>query len=359
VTAGRLPFLDGLRGIAALLVVFQHVQPDERLPTGILGVDVFFALSGFLIGGILLDSRGRPDFWRSFFVRRTFRIWPLYETVVVLLACTGNWTPVGSREPTWMLALFLGNFALVGVTAARKAAGVLWSIAVEEHFYVLLPPIVASLPARRLPIVLLGLIASASCCRWYVAQHAGFMAAYVLTPCRLDALCWGVLAAWILRFRPGSVGLIAAAAPLLVLLRVAVLPINFAAETTAGAVLFWQPLAVIATAALILRMVSRPRDMVARMLSLRWLGWVGTVSYGVYLLHPLIIESLNAALPTWRGTPGEVNGGLLVGMRFVVVAGLSVGVASISWLFFEKPLLQWSDRFRHRAVPPTTEVSVS
>ena len=344
----RVPALDGLRGLAALLVVFQHVQPDGRWPTGILGVDIFFALSGLLIGGILLDSRGRPDFFRRFFLRRTLRIWPLYEVVVLIVVATDAVVPVRSNEPPWMLVLFLGNWAVVGLATTRTAAGVLWSLAVEEHFYLLLPPLIAFTRPRRVIVGLLTLVVGASASRYLVGQHWGFMAAYVLTPCRIDALCWGVIAAWILRFRPSWVGVISVVAPWLCVLRLAMLPDNPASRTDALSVLLLQPLSSIVTAALLVGLVSGRTRRCAKALAVAPLAWVGTISYGLYLLHPLVIEATDAVLRQVLHAP-PTFAGRGVALRFAMVTAITSIVAWCSWRWFEAPILRMSERPRHGA----------
>jgi|SRR5450755_4526833 peptidoglycan/LPS O-acetylase OafA/YrhL len=149
----RMPELDTIRGIAVLLVLFFHgfgfrygVQGLSGLPKlfvaatlpGWMGVNLFFVLSGFLITGILLDSKFNRDYFRTFYVRRALRILPLYYAVLLLLAVLTR-TGWGDRRASWAY-LGLSFFYLSNITelfGVPSQYTVLWSLAVEEHFYLL------------------------------------------------------------------------------------------------------------------------------------------------------------------------------------------------------------------------------
>jgi peptidoglycan/LPS O-acetylase OafA/YrhL len=156
-----MPELDSVRGIAILLVVLFHgmVPPLKAevsaLGRGIFGlsqygwtgVNLFFVLSGFLITGNLLDCRQRPDYFRRFYLRRALRILPaLFGMLLLLLA--GGWI---SFRFAAISVLFLANFA--GVLGVGAGYGALWSLAVEEHFYMLWPLLVRRWSARGLIIL--------------------------------------------------------------------------------------------------------------------------------------------------------------------------------------------------------------
>jgi peptidoglycan/LPS O-acetylase OafA/YrhL len=162
----HMPELDSVRGIAILSVVFFHgmARPlHAELSTfggwlftlsqyGWSGVNLFFVLSGFLITGILLDSRQRPDYFRRFYFRRALRILPALYGVLLILLISG-WI---SFRFMGISVLFLANFA--GVLGAGGGYGPLWSLAVEEHFYMLWPLLVRRYSLRKLMI-----LASAIC----------------------------------------------------------------------------------------------------------------------------------------------------------------------------------------------------
>ncbi|MFZ1006070.1 MAG: acyltransferase, partial [Candidatus Sulfotelmatobacter sp.] len=220
----RIPQLDGLRGIAVLSVVLFHYVLSIPFPSGgagarfqdcfrlgVYGVDLFFVLSGFLIGGILLDSRASPRYFRTFYLRRFHRIFPLYYLWLALYVALGlsafSHLPPSIRavwtgwRPTAVYALFLQNLVrkqLLGISAAWL--GPLWSLAVEEQFYLLMPLAVRFLPKRRLAQFLVATIFLSPLMRAVVSTWAYPRAVrYVATPLRADALAMGVLLALALR----------------------------------------------------------------------------------------------------------------------------------------------------------------
>lgn len=217
VVTTRLPALDGLRGIAVASVVLFHftrpLQFPDRLHSlfamGWTGVDLFFVLSGFLIGGILVDNKDSVNLWRVFYLRRAFRILPLYYFVLITFLIFGGtqlrnltWL-MESPLPTWSYATFTQNF----VTAATNNLGpnymvATWSLAVEEQFYLFLPLVIRFVSARMLPWILAALILLAPITRvvlyhWFSKDH--LFGAYVLMPCRMDSLLLGTSAALIFR----------------------------------------------------------------------------------------------------------------------------------------------------------------
>jgi peptidoglycan/LPS O-acetylase OafA/YrhL len=199
----RLPLLDAVRGIAILLVLGSHyfAEPfSHRVPllaplTNLLwtGVDLFFILSGFLLGGILLRHRDTDAYFIPFYGRRALRILPLYIFCLALFFMTEE----ARAEPVWPFAFFVQNidWAIEG----RWGAGMMvptWSLAVEEQFYLILPLLIRFCPPKALPALLSGLIVAAPLFR-AASQWLGYpYAAYFLLPCRMDALFLGVLIAW-------------------------------------------------------------------------------------------------------------------------------------------------------------------
>lgn len=177
----RMHELDTIRGIAVLLVLFFHgfgfrygVQGLSGLPKlfvaatlpGWMGVNLFFVLSGFLITGILLDSKFNRDYFRTFYVRRALRILPLYYAVLFLLAVLTR-TGWVDRHASWAY-LGLSFFYLSNITelfGVPSQYTVLWSLAVEEHFYLLWPAAVRVLSRQRVLLVSLGICLFCPCLR--------------------------------------------------------------------------------------------------------------------------------------------------------------------------------------------------
>lgn len=224
--SSRIPELDGLRGIAIGLIVIYHyfvrtilpahgsplwyVQASGRLAW--TGVDLFFVLSGFLIGGILLDARESSNYFRVFYTRRFYRIVPLYaaylfvvfvliKSVLAIVGSRIHWGGIG-RIPWYAYALFVQNFWMAKQnTLGPFGLAVTWSLAIEEQFYLTLPLAIRFLGTRgRFLLIGIGILAAPALRilmfhYWPEKQWATF----VLMPCRADALLFGVLAASLVR----------------------------------------------------------------------------------------------------------------------------------------------------------------
>jgi peptidoglycan/LPS O-acetylase OafA/YrhL len=218
-TDTRNPRLDGLRGIAILLVVFHH--GGLRLPLsegpalhlyatavelGFVGVDLFFVLSGYLITGILLRTKDAPDYYRTFYVRRTLRIFPVYYLWLVFMllvipqleffAKFGYFQHAARFEPTWYW-LYLSNVkaALDGVWQ-HSLLSLTWSLAIEEQFYLVWPFVVRRLSREGLRRACLACLVLAPALRTgLVLADVNPLASVALTPCRIDTLAAGALLA--------------------------------------------------------------------------------------------------------------------------------------------------------------------
>jgi peptidoglycan/LPS O-acetylase OafA/YrhL len=365
--AGRIAELDGLRGMAILLVILGHYvgnaqhAPLGRVPHRLLqlfqvgwtGVDLFFVLSGFLIGGILLDAREAPHYFRAFYMRRVFRILPVYYAwTLVYGALVGGavlFFPgrfgVGAadlvRVPVQLL--FLQNFAIEMRPFAWMWFVVTWSLAVEEQFYLLAPPLIRFLSKRRLAIILGATIVVAPLLRWgfFCYWAPGSQAAAYLMPCRADSLAWGVLLALGWRNK--------AFLEYLEEHRTMVQRILIALALVFGGMLWWflRPINLVSVtigytvlgmfySCLVVVVLSQKEGWLAGVMRWKWLGALGTISYCVYVIHLAI--NLLAHQVVFQGGPRIYN---LEGVAVTLGAlGLSLGVASLSWKYFEKPLVR-------------------
>jgi peptidoglycan/LPS O-acetylase OafA/YrhL len=343
VTGGdhRYVALDGLRALAVLAVLVEHgfdVAPSwetdlfKLWAPGTGGVRLFFVLSGFLITGILLGARSaggeqqRGHVLRAFYVRRALRIFPLaYATILGMvlissavrqdwlwfLSYTSNWR--------WVTGQFEGPLAHF------------WSLAIEEQFYLVWPALILWTPRRHLLPMMFGVILTATLSRYALAALVSPAAAYLSTVSRLDALAWGgVLAYW---RRQGSqprgtvwagLGLAALAAPFAVTDPVVAVLNESAAVLLSGAIVMWAV------------------DREPRLLRLPPLTYLGTISYGIYIMHPLM-RFVVPVLNELTGLGLYVPSGPGVG-SFMYMAVLATGVAAVSWRVFEKPLNDQKDR---------------
>src|SRR6266436_21779 len=222
--SGRIPELDGIRGIAIGLVLIAHffevvARPGSPLAYAFVplrltwtGVDLFFVLSGFLIGGILLDARPSSNYFRVFYTRRFFRIVPIYAVLLASVALAVYFSRAGfiakneqilvGALPWPPFVLFLQNFTMsLRGSWGIFPLGVTWSLAVEEQFYLTLPLLVRFLDRRSLLRFMLFAIAGAPLLRafFFHRNPANFFAWYTLMPCRADSLLLGVLGAMVMR----------------------------------------------------------------------------------------------------------------------------------------------------------------
>jgi peptidoglycan/LPS O-acetylase OafA/YrhL len=365
-TGGRVPELDGVRGLAILLVVIWHyvafplqevlgspgpfVLQALRL-TG-SGVDLFFVLSGFLIGGLLLDHRESPNYFQAFYFRRFCRIVPLYFVwlglfyLLVRAGPTVVASPVLGRIfqqpfPLWSYVTFTQNLLMARAeTLGPEWLGITWSLAVEEQFYLLLPLMVRFIAPRRLPWAFALLVLMAPIHR-AVAESRGALGALVLMPCRADALLLGVLCACLLRREEGR-RLVARSRWVLYGILLSALLVCLAAIGYMRSAGFPSLLAVL-YAALLLIAVTEHRGPIAWLFRQRWLRGLGLLAYGVYLIH----QAVNGFAHGW--ILGRLPGFGTIS-EIAVTSGAfaaTVAIATFSWRKLEKPFIRWGHSVRY------------
>jgi len=361
----KMPELDTIRGIAVLLVLFFHgfgfrysLQGLSRLPRlfvtatlpGWVGVNLFFVLSGFLITGILLDTKCRTNYYRSFYTRRALRILPLYYAVLLLLAVLTR-TGWVNRQASWAF-LGLSFFYLSNVTGlfgVPMQYGVLWSLAVEEHFYLLWPAAVRSLSRQRVAIVGTIICILCPCLRaFYFIQ--GYDTGTGYTWLVADGLATGaVLAAlargpWGTRDRMRSVTLICFAASA-TMFSVGYPFGIFRASRVLGASLRETALNLFFVGVVALALLagtSRWKAVVNRPV----LRFFGEISYGLYLIHMLVFDLEDYLVKSLFPNLSDVGGHFaLMVLLFTVAIGLTVAIAYVSRWYFEEPFLRMKRRF--------------
>jgi peptidoglycan/LPS O-acetylase OafA/YrhL len=362
----HLPALDGIRGLAILLVFLFHCfrhQNDAAVDgflwawtqCGWIGVDLFFVLSGFLITGILLDTRGNSRCLLHFYARRLLRIFPLYyaclTVVFVLVPALCEWRFPGSAasagaarlagDQSWYW-LYLQNWlhVLRGDLQPVVVLNHFWSLAVEEQFYLVWPFLVCLVPQTRLPAVCAGLCGFALLLR--LGCHAAdvpWIATYVCTLTRIDSLCMGAFLAAVIR-RPGGYQACARLAlPGLVLFTAVTAAVSlfipvFDFFTSQSHVLNHSLFALTFGALVLVAASAPPRSLAHRLLTLRPLVRMGTYSYAIYIFHfPVFRLVVN-----WDGihwVPSAWQPFWICGLTFAITLGLAL----TSWHLLEKRCL--------------------
>ena len=364
----RVSQLDGVRGIAILIVLVWHYfncqivsQPRTFISycahatslTWTAGVDLFFVLSGFLIGGILLDHRDTSNYFRVFYLRRVFRIFPLYFLVLALflaLSATSIATSPSFQSlfhdpfPLWSYATFSQNI-LMGIRGDFGPGwlGITWSLAVTEQFYLSVPLLIYFLPRRILLSVLILLVLSAPILRCVLP---GF-AALVNTPCRGDSLLSGVVLAVLVRWHP-FVSTVQQHRRLLRSLFVVMLlgagvmtlrPVPFGAFNHTWLAGLFSLLILIAFLGTEPRLGSLLRSSV--------LVWLGQLSYGIYLFHMAVGGLLHGAFG--RNTL-QIRTLSDAGITILALC-ITIFLAAISHHFFERPIMRFGHRFQYFRKP--------
>ena len=360
----RMPELDTLRGVAVLLVLFFHGFGFEFTTRGLTGlarlfvamtlpgwagVNLFFVLSGFLITGILLDTKTRPDYYRRFYYRRALRILPIYYAVLVLLAVLPRLGLI-HRDASWpflaLCCVYLANVTdLFGVPMQY---GVLWTLAIEEHFYLLWPTLVRSLSRRRVAVAGVAIFVFCPLLRW-VYCVAGWNVGEGYTWLYADGLALGAVLGAVIRGPLGSrsgtcrVTATLGAASLLLFGGGAHFGIFLASRWT-GIVLRHTALNLFFGALLLLALLigtSRWRGLVNQPV----LQFFGDISYGVYLIHMLVFDMTDQAVsvfvPQLKATSGHFG---LMTLRFTLGLAATVVIASLSRKYFEQFFLQLKER---------------
>ncbi len=355
----RVPELDGLRGLAILLVILHHRFPDHGLlrrigEAGWIGVDLFFVLSGYLITGILLDAVGKPYYYRNFIARRTLRIFPLYYLCLVLFIAATRlsanaelWNSLQRWGGAGWFAFYLGNFRIAWVNAMPPIFSLtpLWSLQVEEQFYVLFPLVVSLLSIQNLRRMLVGCVIAAPllriCLTLFVPGSAE--ACYVLMPCRMDALALGALLAASSHSRPalfpngffmrlgGAMGGIA----ILVAVFFGWLDLHSPFVRSVGYSMIDLVFAVV-----LATVISLPGSNLTALLRQRPLVYTGKISYGLYLLH--VPASWIALKTISRLASTDVQRYWIVSIPITFAA--SFLAAAISWRFLEGPMVRLKER---------------
>lgn len=371
----HVPALDGVRGLAVLIVIIHNAgwiagsseQFVMKLFTAItsmgwIGVQLFFALSGFLITGILLDSVGRPHYFKSFFLRRTLRIFPLYYAFVaatVFIAAPLAWDAAWAadvRASQWPYWLYISNWTQpLGVQIHGLTH--LWSLAVEEQFYLVWPLVVWGLGRRGLIRLATAMLLAGPVIRFVLrAAELPEATAYMFTIARWDALAAGALLAALLRedrgralvarwTRPATLGALGALVVFLFVER------GFHSGSVMVQVIGQSLINVLAACLIAFAVGEEPRAARALQRGLSWehLRTLGKYSYAMYVFHFPIHHGLKPFLGPWVEGPTDDSLRLVrVAAYLALILILTFGASLLSWRLIEKPFLDLKEKWAPR-----------
>jgi peptidoglycan/LPS O-acetylase OafA/YrhL len=328
-----IPQFDYLRGIAVLLVMLFHASHDiqafpmaQCVSFGWAGVDLFFVLSGFLISGILLDTRDQKRYFVNFYARRILRIWPLYFALLAVMflavpVVAPRWSAaaIGNAKPVYAFVLFIQNLTVGHAITGPLSAT--WSLAIEEQFYFVWPLLIWLLPRKAMMRLAAAVVIASPLLRLGLVLGQVHIAMYYNTFTRLDGLALGsFLAIWLRDTEAATVKRWA----------IVILP-----AAVAGSILLdqnwirYSAVAIAAGAIVSLSLFFIPRS--------RFILYTGRISFGLYLTHEAVF-----GLATKPELRRHYPHSPVVNDVAYLVAGLvlSYAVASLSWFLFESQILR-------------------
>jgi peptidoglycan/LPS O-acetylase OafA/YrhL len=389
----RIKELDGLRAVAILLVLGCHYRGFATLFGGVpefgfIGVDIFFVLSGYLITTILLRLREQPHPYWTFYSRRALRIFPPYfACILVVIAAavaTRDWAEASFDfivQQAYFLQAYdhtylplLVSLALHPVQAFQHAPSLLmnahrlprsvvgiaielpsvtktyWSLSIEEYFYLFWAPVVLLWPKRRIVVTAIAVCAVEIALRWTYGHGSLEYPGLIF---RFDALMYGALLALVFAhwketrtpraaFRLLSGILLGSAAALGAILFAVRPVVGYEVRESPLFMVFGMPLISTATAATIGMLVLRAdsKFWLARVMRWKFMQFIGTISYTMYLVHVLVLVAVDRAI---AGLAPLVPRAFFL-LEGVLSAAVTIAIARLSWHFLEKPILRMKDR---------------
>jgi peptidoglycan/LPS O-acetylase OafA/YrhL len=365
ISTSRIVELDGLRGVAVLLVLIHHLVVHSAITrnsfvdlytfklaeSAWIGVDLFFVLSGFLITGILYDSKNVNGYFRNFYSRRALRIFPLYFGFLAFsLAVVPSLMPEDAHLWYWT---YLSNIYIVIQNGWPDPPHLshFWSLAIEEQFYLLWPLAVLALDRRQLIRLSIACMTVAFVLRIIMLLGMSPLDGYMLLPTRMDALTAGAIVALLIRCDEGRNFIRTWAAPVLYASGIVIIALflhkrGFRVFDPLVQTFGYTFLAVAAASLIGILVTANDKRWLRRGLSMPWLTQLGKYSYGIYVLHHPIIFVLRDAGFDARLFP-QIFGSSLPGVLiFAAVAGcITLISAMLSYHYWELPFLKMKELF--------------
>ncbi len=349
----RRPDLDGLRGVAVLLTIFLHYVVKSGyfdnlgpLPLTLFlnslwsGVDIFFVLSGFLIGGIILEHGVAGNFAGVFYLRRALRILPVALLVIALsYLVVPLLDPTNlhrTRVPPYSYLLFINNYWTASGFIGYRPLDPLWSLAIEEQFYLIAPAFFLLASARVRNVTLVLIVLMSPFLRAFTAKYSP----WDFTPFRLDGFAAGMLVAILIRDpRFSSWRQNADRALRLAVLGVLSIAVLFAVspQLDQDRIAFGVSMNSLVAAGVILLLQMNPGSMLSRSLSQLWLTATGRLSYFLYLAHIPILICVTA-----------ISGKRLGMLTPVIALAICLMCAWLSWQFLESRVIAIGKRYAYQ-----------
>jgi peptidoglycan/LPS O-acetylase OafA/YrhL len=363
----HLPALDGIRGLAILIVLILHFGGGAQSSNvvvrtiglitrgGWTGVSLFFVLSGFLISGILWDTRNTPGWWRSFYMRRTLRIFPLYYAALLLalLAAFIVGTGLQCLSKMWTFAFYLQNMPtlqkIVGDMSTPLWLAHFWSLAVEEQFYLLWPFLLTRMKTlRQARYLCLAVFLSSEIFRILVFHFAHLAIEQDLDPykgflpVRAGELAIGAYLA--MCYRDSSWNRVQSWAPAVamtalgVFIAASIVNHTFWLDGPIGLLIGLPSVSIFFGGLLALSLASGVTN---RLATMAWLRWLGGLSYGIYVYHVLFFGLYdNLAIWTLKTFAPHASMGLVPPLKAMIGLPCSIAIAWLSFHYFEFPFLR-------------------
>ena len=363
-----LPSLEGVRAYAFLVVFFAHYTPFsppvmhfrpwmfpfmlvERIAW--IAVPIFFVMSGYLIGGILYDTRDRKGFFRVFYCRRILRVFPVYYLTLLSIACLDSVHRISLNYRFWSDFLYIQNL-LPGYISNFDAppfsqTAHFWSLAIEEQFYLLWPLVVWFCPSRRRLIGVTVSLISLCCILRFSAcwTHFSTEYCYVLTPTRVDAILLGVVLALIrhdrIYKRLERFAKYAALAGITVMM---ILVARFPLVAPTAYLLAACEISIVnLTSTAIIVAVLEEGSFLCQICSVRWICWLGSLTYGLYIFHYVyhgwFANSFIYTLAAYISLP------VAYFVSTAIAFCLTLLLAVLSYRFIERPAMNLKSRIKY------------